>query len=305
MSKKGEDSADEQRVVQWCKDSKLPACVVNVLITEGFDSLSALKCIELTDLDALAAHLKRGHLAQLRCAVRTLQQIDGEGPLSDSASGAKQVTELLARLNLDGSPAAMTPKPKGEMALRIVDFVSAAVAAEEEVVLGGGVTIKLPNAKPKLDKVSPSAWIVANSRIMAALMARDPDSFDVAAYIRYTEMVGELGCRFTWQSVLIFDDEYRQRQAADKFPWGTEAPHLATVVLRDRTAPATTKKPGSGGGNNSGHRQRPTGPGGKEVCLQFNKGSCAYGPRCIFEHACSSCGKDHPATQHSAQPSSA
>ena len=49
----------------------------------------------------------------------------------------------------------------------------------------------------------------------------DPD-FDVAAYTKYSEMVGELGCRFSWQSVLTLtvDDEYRQRQAAEKFDWG-------------------------------------------------------------------------------------
>ena len=47
-------------------------------------------------------------------------------------------------------------------------------------------------------------------------------------------MIGELACRFTWTSVLLFDEEYRQRQAAVGFPWGTEAPHLSTVLLRDR-----------------------------------------------------------------------
>ena len=128
------------------------------------------------------------------------------------------------------------------------------------------------NTRPKQEKMSPSTWIVANSRIMTMLMARD-SNFDMAAYMRYTEMVGELGCRFTWQSVLIFDDEDRQRQAAEKFARGTHAPHLATVVLRDRVN--TGKWPNGYGSNGSGgsHRQRPVGPGGKELCLQFNRGS--------------------------------
>ena len=128
------------------------------------------------------------------------------------------------------------------------------------------------NTRPKLEKVSPSAWIVANSRIMTMLMAGGTN-VDVAAYMRYTEMVGKLGYRFTWQSVLIFDDEYRQREAAEKFAWGTDAPHLATVVLRDRVT--TGKRPNGNGSNGSGgsHRQRPVGPDGKELCLQFNRGS--------------------------------
>ena len=75
-------------------------------------------------------------------------------------------------------------------------------------------------------------WVVASTRIMKAMMAR-PD-FCVKQYLTYTEMIGELACRFTWTSVLLFDEEYRQRQAAVGFPWGTEAPHLSTVLLRDR-----------------------------------------------------------------------
>ena len=75
-------------------------------------------------------------------------------------------------------------------------------------------------------------WVVANTRIMKAMMAR-PD-FCAEQYLTYTEIIGELACRFTWTSVLLVDEEYRQRQAVVGFPWGTEAPHLSTVLLRDR-----------------------------------------------------------------------
>ena len=74
--------------------------------------------------------------------------------------------------------------------------------------------------------------VVANTRIMKAMMAR-PD-FCTEQYLTYTEMIGELACRFTWTSVLLFNEEYRQRQAVVGFPWRTEAPHLSTVLLRDR-----------------------------------------------------------------------
>ena len=47
-------------------------------------------------------------------------------------------------------------------------------------------------------------------------------------------MVRELAARYTWQSVLLVDEEYRQRQAKQDFPWGTDAPHQGTVTLRDR-----------------------------------------------------------------------
>ena len=96
--------------------------------------------------------------------------------------------------------------------LKIVDFISADLQTEDEVSLGGGISIKMA-AKPKLDKVSPSAWITANARIMRALLDKDPNIAE--DYLVYTEMIGELGCHFTWQSVLIFDNEYRKRQHCD------------------------------------------------------------------------------------------
>ena len=57
-------------------------------------------------------------------------------------------------------------------------------------------------------------------------------------------MIGELAARYTWQSVLLLYEEYRQRQAKQDFAWGTPDPHLSTVMLRDRdrTPQAATAK---------------------------------------------------------------
>ena len=96
-------------------------------------------------------------------------------------------------------------------------------------------------------------------------------------------MVRELAARYTWQSVLLVDEEYRQRQAKQGFPWGTDAPHLGTVMLRDRGLQlAPQQKKATTGGN--ANRSRPIGPSGKELCLQFNRGTFHYGARCQYEH---------------------
>ena len=165
------------------------------------------------------------------------------------------------------------------------------------------MSIKL-QGKPKLEKVSPANWIVANSAIMQALMDDPPVSFMAKDYLQYTRMVGELAARFTWQSVLVFDDEYRVRQAAQGFPWGTDAPHLSTVVLRDRAL----QQANNSNANKTSKQQgrRPVGQSGKELCLQYNAGNCTYGARCRLEHACSQCGsKDHPARDHRDAPGAA
>ena len=158
----------------------------------SFTQQEDLKCLSLG----------RGHVVHLRAAVKKLQEENGGGPLSSDsgnvrAAGVDTLDGLLATLSLGGHhvpAAATTLAPKRGEALRIVDYISAAMVAEEEVSLGGGISIKL-NSRPKLEKVSPAAWIVANARILTALRSRDPD-FDVAAYTKYTEMVGSLAADF-------------------------------------------------------------------------------------------------------------
>ncbi|XP_070209377.1 uncharacterized protein [Littorina saxatilis] len=275
----------EFNFTSWAKN--LPQPVIEVLEKEEFTSLSALKYAGEKDLESLK--LKRGHIVELKAAVADLQQKYGGGPLR----AADQVAPLQGLL---GNMAIQSASP-GETYLRIVDFVPASMAVEEEVTLGGGVTLKLAN-KPKLEKVSPCHWIVANAKIMAKLM--NTVDFDHEAYLCYTEMVGELGARFSWQSVLLYDDEYRKRQSTSGFAWGTPNPHLSTVILCERAQQVPGNKSGKATTGSGGIR-RPVGPSGKEVCLQYtNKGTCLYGSRCRFEHVCDTCGKEHPGKDHQA-----
>lgn len=45
-------------------------------------------------------------------------------------------------------------------------------------------------------------------------------SSDVKVYLQHTEIVGELAAHCTWQSVLLFDEEYQQQQAKQGSPGG-------------------------------------------------------------------------------------
>ena len=179
--------------------------------------------------------------------------------------------------------------PKNCLLLKLAMVKQNIDLKEEEWTLGGGVTLKL-NSKPKLDKISPGLWIAANARIMEKFIDEDVD-FDAASYLRYTQMIGELAVRFTWASVVIFDDEYRQRQARTGFDLGTEALHLSTVLLRERPTAATAEKK-----KTVPQKGRASGT----VCIQFNRGHCNYGAQCNFEHTCMVCGSklhgkaDHP-----------
>ena len=57
-------------------------------------------------------------------------------------------------------------------------------------------------AAETFDKVLPTMWLVANTRILKTLMKVDIN-FNVLQYLAYTEMIGELACRFTRSSVLL------------------------------------------------------------------------------------------------------
>ena len=50
-------------------------------------------------------------------------------------------------------------------------------------------------------------WITANSKVMRQMTDESKIHFDVRAYLQYTKMVGELAASYTWQSLLLFDDQ--------------------------------------------------------------------------------------------------
>lgn len=276
---------------------ELPSSVKKVLHDEGFDSIAALQCASESDIASL--NLKVGHAALLRKVCVELQTSRQEGPMirKDSEPLMDGLATLLGALKKPSAEIQDATATAGQsQCLRILDHIPSSMLVEEEVTLGGGVTLKI-NAKPKLDKISPAMWISANAKILSKLLARG--DMAVEDYLNYNDMIGELAARFTWTSVVAFDDEYRQRQAATQFKWGTAAPHLCTVILREKTA-TNNQQSKKQGANSSG--RRPVGASGKEVCLQYNRHTCHFGPRCQYEHSCITCGskdhgsKDHPTT---------
>ena len=280
----------------------LPKAVAKALGEEGFCSKAAL--LGLTG----CFELKKGEMAALRTAVGQLQAEGGGGPLAPQTATpapSRRPSVLLHDLlttNADGVDIGARATARVDLDLQfylhkasdeakphlITDFVSDTVTDTEEISLGPGATLKLTSGtKPKLHAVSPAMWI------MAALY----DSGDLGHgaakdYMAYTAKIGELASRYTWASVLAYDQEYRCRQAAARFRWGSDSQHLCTVLLKEKAAtPAGISQRG-------GQTGRRVGPGGKEVCIQYNHGKCSYGPRCNFEHVCLLCLQVHPQSDH-------
>jgi hypothetical protein len=171
------------------------------------------------------------------------------------------------------------------------DFVMRGHMQTEEQVLGVDGSVKLilktGPKKVKLQSVSPAQWIMANARIMQQLIKHGVLSGQsVIDYINYTAKIGELATRYSWHSVLGYDEEYRYLQAEYGFRWGTDNVHLANTRLREKISsdpsnlPSLSKQPVKN----------------SLPCKFYNNGLCRN-VKCSFAHICSTCKEKHSAKQ--------
>lgn len=302
----------------WITANELSDSAVDVLKAEGLLNIRALLLVKESDLKDI--QFTKGDFLLVRAAVQALQaeqkasaakpksgemtldDLLGQGAAQDGSGAATRGGGLAARADLDPSFYLANNKG-GSAALKVTDFISAAGFEPEEVDLGGGISLKLAGQKPKLEKVSPAMWMAANGRIMAELIERGDlaTMHDILDYVAYTVKIGEMACRFTWASVLTYDNEYRSLQAAADFRWGADTPHLSTVSLREKATPGQRQSNSVPAGINgpAAPRRRPVTASGREICLQWNRGHCTFGQRCNFEHCCLTCGREHSAKDHS------
>lgn len=185
---------------------------------------------------------------------------------------------------------------QGEKPLLITDFASDLGAAYDqgsEHVLsehnGHSVVVKSSSGKKlKLENISPAQWISANARIMAELLCQGKLlTHQIPYYLSYTAKIGDLALRYTWQSVLLYDNEYRHLQVQFKFDWGRDTPHLTTTYLREKQ---TSSNPSA--------KSQPN-KASTSFCRNFNSKGCSF-TGCTYKHVCSEpgCGQPHPKTEH-------
>jgi hypothetical protein len=172
----------------------------------------------------------------------------------------------------------------------------------------GGMELYMKAPKRvQLENVTPLQWTGASIRILCELTRTgELKSENVFQYLAYMAKVTQLAEHHMWRSVLYYDRAYRQAQAQNGFPWGSDSPHLATVHLKPRGAALVTDVNASRGvkrapsaGTASRHQKdkdmTPTSP-----CRLYNRnGECPFTP-CRFRHICSApnCGQSHPLAQH-------
>jgi len=200
----------------------------------------------------------------------------------------------------------------------ITDFVAPKKGDFEEVISSKeGVEIVIRSQekgakKVHLSSVSVTQWNIANTSILYQLMVDGTLALtSISDYLAYTIKVLELSYHHEWSSVLSYDREYRSKQAAYGFRWGTDPPHLGASILIPRSFHKfTNDKSFSDKGSFSDKRtsklpsqraRKLTTRKGEEICLAFNsKGGCRWGSACRYLHVCSEkgCEERHPQFDH-------
>ena len=201
--------------------------------------------------------------------------------------------------------------------LRIIDFVCRLRPSDDERILSSDdnckLTLSLNDSKPKLSSVSVEQYNIANLRIFYELLCSNKlnSMQDVRDYLTFSIKALELATKYTWESVLLYDDEFRILQHTYGFPWSTDNSHLHEVALIPRWAAGLHR-------GNNGHNPPPRHGGinssGNESNAFFsNKEFIHHSSRfrlrnfqapCKYSHSCNgrvgsqACGKSHPGCHH-------
>ena len=236
-----------------------------------------------TPLDGLLAGVQTNMAAQNNATEKlTVEHGSPDGPLSSPDAWQESLMYL--------KPAQLA---KGERILPIVDLIDKIVPnIDERTISEVGLTklmVSYGPKKPKLDSVSLAQWVIGNTRIFFTLLqlGKLPSPTDVQHYLAYTVKIMELSSKFTWASVLKYDDEFRHLQAIYNYPWSYDSPHLHTVLLVPISAPSrqlpsrlgpTTPSLGSLLANSTQE--------GKIICRNYNRSTGCNLYECHFAHVC-------------------
>ena len=210
---------------------------------------------------------------------------------------------------IDLNPHVYLGKPtsgkKDDKPLLIPEFIDvyAGVTEPEEHEIGssGGAQVIVRAYKkksPSLETVSLSQWMGASVKILNVLLShQNIETSAVQDYLAYMVKIAELIEDHTWQSVILYDNEYRKLQHRHQFRWGSDSQHLHTRFLKKRQMPLpTTKRTGDIGRGGNTTRQ----PAETPICRLYNSPTGCHWPRCKFQHVCIApgCGKMHPEFTH-------
>ena len=316
--------------MQFAEANKLSQGTIDALKSEELTELHSLQSFaESFDDDISSLKISVGQRSLLRKAVKSLVKSPTKSEAwafpadseftSKTLQKDKKLNELLEELaKSDGSfkisdvlggdfkadgekqgSNAGTGKP-----LYIKDFVSNNRIVpndtdEKEIFSGNGSTMVMrsQNTKVRPENVTIPQWVSANMRILKALIERG----DIASmesmfdYIRYTEEIGEYFQIYSTLSVMLYDHRYREKQAKEKFRWGTPDYHSVNFYLRPSSRYTNVQAV-------SGNNKQPVlkDSRGQNICRDYQTEEGCRRRVCKYSHVCSAdgCRQNHPFFLH-------
>ena len=201
--------------------------------------------------------------------------------------------------------------PKGEKVLHIADFLATLVPTDDErTISDNGISrqvISYGQCKPRLESVTLSQWVVANTSIFSTLLfaGKLSTACNVKDYLACTVKVMELASRYIWESVLKYDDKFHQLQAAYGYPWSYDSHDpLGVTIVSMQAAISKPVQPNNISSSSVSGFISKFNAQVKEICRNFNRPKGCSLPSCLFSHECNRrvngrpCGSPHTAFQH-------
>ncbi|VDI16285.1 Hypothetical predicted protein [Mytilus galloprovincialis] len=124
----------------------------------------------------------------------------------------------LQQLSATGEPKNFSQPNKEQSALQILSSIWPEPVEQFQTFILGGEVEFCVGKKKTLDKVTIEEWGYANIRIMQELLKQKRLS-NIQSYLNYTADIYRLAARNVWYSVLLYNKEYRQKQAYELFEW--------------------------------------------------------------------------------------
>ena len=206
---------------------------------------------------------------------------------------------------LGDQPRTTDNRPTGMIRpLLITDYISKSTSGsqttDEHELCNQGSTKLLVRAKQTIlpEHVTLPQWISANARIMSKMISEGQlaNMEDIIQYLQYVQDFGDYAQVCDQKSLMVYDNEYRIKQAKRNSTWGDDDVHLATFYLRRQT-----EIPNIGGRTFQRRQERPPrllDPQGIEICRNYNAFGCNW-KLCRYSHVCSICKeKGHTKSKH-------
>lgn len=277
-------------VAEWLATHNIELATVTKLEDSGFVSLQAIK---LLDRQLIDRHFPDVSLAQRLLLAEAVSKMKTEerrpAQIEDNALEDFNFPDL--QIQERSSQEGATGKVRDLTTYVSLNAAVANSGSDGPLALGlvdGRITVA--KKKVPLEKMSMPQYFEAALKIHEEMVEVDRiDTTTAQQYLGYVRRISQMAQVFTWQSILLFDREFRKEQAAKQLPWCTESAYLMTLLLRPLTQLA--RKP------TQLHKTDAT---GRQICIRWNRGACVRST-CNYAHVCLDClSPSHMQRSHTA-----